>query len=136
MPERAPSTTPTTDSCIAANSNLFDHFVGAGEHGPRRDVETACTAKRRFHSSPPACLSLRTWQFPRLAQEGFGIFQRRCVETPDEAGQALPPNYEPSACRPCDRLIFVRRCRASSTSGSSAAALKPSRAGTSNSLAA
>jgi len=29
---------PKADSCTAANSILFDHLVGAGEHG-RRDVE-------------------------------------------------------------------------------------------------
>src|SRR5262249_58006183 len=64
-------------------AHSFDHLVGEREQH-RRDFEAERVAKRRFHSSLPACLSLRARQVPQLAEECFGIFQRSCVETLDE----------------------------------------------------
>src|SRR5215831_12990459 len=65
------------------HSCSFDHLVGEREQH-RRDFEAERVAKRRFHSSLPACLSLRARQVPQLAEECFGIFQRCCVRTLDE----------------------------------------------------
>src|SRR5262245_42449444 len=76
----------------------FDHFVGAGEHGRRRDVETARAATRRFYSS--VCVPRKV---PQLAQEGFGIFSKMLHGNPRRIlGQAL---LLPSACRSSDRLM-------------------------------
>jgi hypothetical protein len=41
----------------------------------RRDFEAKCVAKRRFPSSPPACLSLRTRQVPQLPRSALASFK-------------------------------------------------------------
>ena len=79
-------------------------------------VQSACFA--RSLSSPKRALA---------------FFQRCCFEIPDEAW-AKPFCCHQLVGRATDSGIVRSRC-ASSTSGSSAPALKPSRAGTSNSLA-